>query len=125
MGGSESLVVDASRKLNKQVLSNWSACINWCGLDFKLIFGLFFWVAADVSKEANKKVNDVCNLPPIENTGRQCLAFIPSWTFDAKSGKCVSYVYGGCGKTANLYKTEAECQARCGPSTSTFNNIFK
>jgi hypothetical protein len=60
---------------------------------------------------------DVCSLPPIDNPFA-CLAFHPSWTFNSKKGKCEPYVYGGCGKTANLFQTEEECNAKCNPTQS-------
>jgi hypothetical protein len=76
-----------------------------------------------------KTVSDICNLPPdnSKSTGRACMAFIPSWTFNATSNKCESYVYGGCGKTANLFRTEELCQATCGSTASknlTINKSF-
>lgn len=69
-------------------------------------------------KDTTKSVSDICTLPPdnSKSTKRACMAFIPSWTFNATSGKCESYVYGGCGKTANLFRTEEACQATCSSS---------
>lgn len=61
---------------------------------------------------------DICNLPPeAHSSGIRCMAFIPSWTFNSTSGQCERYIYGGCGKTANLFKTEDACNAVCGLAT--------
>jgi hypothetical protein len=35
------------------------------------------------------------------------------WTYDAAQGKCVSYVYGGCRGTDNLFISENECKEKC------------
>lgn len=70
--------------------------------------------------DSAKTVSDICSLPPdnSKTTGRACMAFVPSWTFNSTSNKCESYVYGGCGKTANLFRTEEACQSTCGSSAS-------
>lgn len=56
-----------------------------------------------------------CSLPPVEPSNFSCFAFIPSWTFNSTTGVCDSFVYGGCGGTANLFETLAQCNAICGP----------
>lgn len=43
-----------------------------------------------------------------------CRAYIPSWTYDATTGTCVEFVYGGCGGTANIFESEKECLSKCG-----------
>ena len=58
-----------------------------------------------------------CSLPPV-STSNSCLAFIPSWTFNSTSGQCEDFVYGGCGKTANLFDSENACNTACGPDPS-------
>lgn len=68
---------------------------------------------------------EICNLPPIQNTSTAtCMAFFPSWTFNSKSGKCESYVYGGCHRTENLFDTEQDCLAKCGPAVSKLFTSF-
>jgi hypothetical protein len=47
---------------------------------------------------------------------RKCKGYIKKWTFDETESACVSYVYGGCNGTKNLFDTEEECQAVCPPS---------
>ena len=56
---------------------------------------------------------ELCSLPPVNPSPFSCLAFIPSWTYNATSGQCESYIYGGCGKTANLFQSEETCKATC------------
>jgi len=59
-----------------------------------------------------------CSLPPVEPSPFSCLAFIPSWTFNSTAGECQSFVYGGCGKTANLFDSQDACNLACGPEPS-------
>lgn len=66
-----------------------------------------------------------CSLPPVKTEGGfSCLAFIPSWTFNSTSGQCESYVYGGCGRTANLFDNEEACNTACGPEQSKSMSLF-
>lgn len=37
---------------------------------------------------------DICSLPPVTPSASNCVAFIPSWTFNSTSGHCESYIYG-------------------------------
>jgi len=70
-------------------------------------------------KETAKADNtDICTLPPILTKNNvSCFGFIPSWTYNAAAGQCQSYVYGGCGKTANLFSSQEECKAKCDQAT--------
>ncbi|XP_042235106.1 kielin/chordin-like protein isoform X4 [Homarus americanus] len=56
-----------------------------------------------------------CKLPPVSTDGPACedLLNMRMWTYDFISEKCKETVYGGCGRTKNLYETEAECRASC------------
>jgi hypothetical protein len=60
--------------------------------------------------------NPVCSLPP-QQAGF-CLAYIPRFSFNAASGRCEGFVYGGCGGNANNFATPAECVETCAPGTS-------
>lgn len=57
----------------------------------------------------------VCELP-IEPG--DCRAAIPRFGFDADTGRCESFVYGGCGGNANNFETREACQQRCGQPPS-------
>nr|XP_041568548.1 kunitz-type protease inhibitor 2 [Taeniopygia guttata] len=52
-----------------------------------------------------------CRLPAL--TGR-CRASIPRWFFNASSGSCESFVFGGCGGNGNNFGSERECRESCG-----------
>uniref|UniRef100_UPI001292D735 BPTI/Kunitz domain-containing protein n=1 Tax=Lonchura striata TaxID=40157 RepID=UPI001292D735 len=54
-----------------------------------------------------------CRLPAL--TGR-CRASIPRWFFNASSGSCESFVFGGCGGNRNNFGSERECRDSCGGS---------
>nr|CAH0105063.1 unnamed protein product [Daphnia galeata] len=74
--------------------------------------------ACPTNNEAEKnnavKKQEICSLPPVKPSSFICsLATIPSWTYNAKTGECLSYQYGGCGKTANLFESEDECKSSC------------
>ena len=55
--------------------------------------------------------NEVCELPQV--TG-PCEAAIPAFWFNAESGECESFIYGGCQGNENNFPTKAECEAACG-----------
>src|SRR5262249_7621910 len=45
-------------------------------------------------------------------------AAIPPWVFGAQTGKCETFIYGGCGGNANNFKTADECVKACAPSVT-------
>jgi hypothetical protein len=68
----------------------------------------------EAEKNNAVKKQEICSLPPVKPSSFICsLATIPSWTYNAKTGECLSYQYGGCGKTANLFESEDECKTSC------------
>ncbi|XP_018013273.1 SWI/SNF chromatin-remodeling complex subunit SNF5 [Hyalella azteca] len=56
-------------------------------------------------------VSSVCFKEP--NTG-SCRALIPSFYFNAKTGFCDCYVYGGCQSGGNNFNSMAKCMETCG-----------
>ncbi|XP_064484446.1 BPTI/Kunitz domain-containing protein-like [Ornithodoros turicata] len=42
-----------------------------------------------------------------------CLAAFERWFFNVNSGRCETFVYGGCGGNENSYMTKDECEASC------------
>jgi len=50
-----------------------------------------------------------------ENVERgPCDAYVPSYWFDAATGVCMPFVYGGCSGNDNRFATIEECYATCG-----------
>ena len=49
----------------------------------------------------------------MENRLVSCRGYFPMFTFDAYSLKCKSYIYGGCGRTANMYTSLEQCLSTC------------
>ena len=61
--------------------------------------------------EAACEPADVCTLPLVSG---ECLAFFEVWGYSEAQGKCVEFVYGGCGGNGNRFDTEEECIKACG-----------
>ncbi|KXJ11883.1 putative Kunitz-type serine protease inhibitor [Exaiptasia diaphana] len=58
----------------------------------------------------NNTKNDVCLLPKMIGPGR---ASLPRFFFDAKSGKCKKFNFGGIKGNANNFLTKKECVEKC------------
>jgi Kunitz/Bovine pancreatic trypsin inhibitor domain len=43
-----------------------------------------------------------------------CDAYVPSFWFNAKTGLCESFIYGGCGGNANRFDSMQACYDACG-----------
>lgn len=57
---------------------------------------------------------DICLQEPLmKGLNRQCLAFLIRYTFNSTVGKCVPYIYGGCGKSSNVFETLESCKEAC------------
>ena len=52
-----------------------------------------------------------CKFPPVSG---MCLAYMPSFFYNATSGMCESFVYGGCGGNDNRFTSVDECMKTCG-----------
>ncbi|GFU43723.1 kunitz-type serine protease inhibitor textilinin-3, partial [Nephila pilipes] len=53
---------------------------------------------------------NICRLPA--ETG-PCDAHIPRFFFDHTKGKCLEFVYGGCGGNGNNFMTLKKCEQTC------------
>ncbi|XP_054710494.1 kunitz-type U19-barytoxin-Tl1a-like [Uloborus diversus] len=60
---------------------------------------------------ANEGAENPCLLKPRNG---MCLAYIPSWFYNASSGSCQDFIWGGCDGNANRFWTEEDCMKRCG-----------
>jgi len=56
-----------------------------------------------------------CRRPSTQEDGPHCQAAMRKWRWDdpGTSRSCVSYLYGGCRGTDNLFATQAECEEEC------------
>ena len=54
---------------------------------------------------------EYCTLPPVSG---MCEAYMPSFFYNATSGMCESFVYGGCGGNDNRFGTYEDCLLKCG-----------
>nr|XP_031299232.1 amyloid-like protein 2 isoform X1 [Camelus dromedarius] len=61
-------------------------------------------------KEIAHDVKAVCSQEAL--TG-PCRAVMPRWYFDLSKGKCVRFIYGGCGGNRNNFESEDYCMAVC------------
>uniref|UniRef100_A0A5S6QAN2 BPTI/Kunitz inhibitor domain-containing protein n=1 Tax=Trichuris muris TaxID=70415 RepID=A0A5S6QAN2_TRIMR len=53
---------------------------------------------------------NVCLLPAEPGP---CLAYIPRWAYNFLVGRCVMFIYGGCGGNANNFETQLQCETVC------------
>ncbi|KAG1962196.1 WAP four-disulfide core domain protein, partial [Pimephales promelas] len=77
---------------DSECANNQKCCNNGCGL------------------QCMAAVTDVCRLPMESG---MCLAYMPMWGFDFAAGKCVSFIYGGCGGNDNRFNSKKECEESC------------
>jgi len=56
-------------------------------------------------------LEDICFLP--RKVGH-CRALIPMWYFDAESGSCKTFNFGGCGGNENQFEQFEDCIEKCG-----------
>ena len=79
---------------------------------FKIVITFLIYILTNVSLVSEV---DVCGLPVVVGP---CEAAIPSWAFDARSGQCQSFTFGGCQGNGNRFSTLEACEARCVDSVS-------
>lgn len=68
-------------------------------------------VVLDAGSAPDTGAPNLCQLPIVVGP---CEAAIPRFAYDSNAGRCVPFVYGGCGGNANSFETLAACEASCG-----------
>ncbi|EDO38284.1 predicted protein [Nematostella vectensis] len=58
----------------------------------------------------SERIKSVCKLPKFAGP---CMASIERFYYNAKIGKCQSFVFGGCLPNGNNFKTRKACEAKC------------
>ena len=58
-------------------------------------------------------VSALCHLPAVAGP---CRARHQRYYYNHKVGKCQTFIYGGCKGNANRFRSQAECQTKCGGS---------
>nr|KAG5694594.1 hypothetical protein BaRGS_015007 [Batillaria attramentaria] len=67
--------------------------------------------SAGSASNVGQQQSDICQLP--KQPG-MCFAYFPKFYFNAASGQCENFVYGGCGGNDNRFDTLEGCQQACG-----------
>uniref|UniRef100_A0A8D0RJV2 Amyloid beta precursor like protein 2 n=1 Tax=Sus scrofa TaxID=9823 RepID=A0A8D0RJV2_PIG len=62
---------------------------------------------------AERVTHDVRAVCSQEALTGPCRAVMPRWYFDLSKGKCVRFIYGGCGGNRNNFESEDYCMAVC------------
>ena len=61
----------------------------------------------------------MCDMPAAVGP---CKAAMPRFFYNAESGECESFIYGGCGGNGNNWETLAECEERCWKQETLINS---
>lgn len=73
-----------------------------------------FWIGCDSDEQCRPGercvIEDICQAPAAVGP---CDAAFPRWYFNAESGSCETFVWGGCGGNANNFETEDACLNAC------------
>lgn len=78
----------------------------------------FVWLTAASEDSSELVFDDFCEDPPVfpaASCGAQEKQTL--WTYNSNEQRCEKYVYQGCGRTRNLFKTEKECRNNCDPAS--------
>ncbi|XP_061480089.1 low-density lipoprotein receptor-related protein 11 isoform X1 [Rhineura floridana] len=61
-------------------------------------------------KQTTELMPELCLVPPAAGP---CNGHFPRWHFDAFSGTCIHFIYGGCKGNENNFLQESDCLAEC------------
>ena len=75
-----------------------------------LIVGIALTNSSSSGSGSRIRTVERCRLPKVEG---DCRAFVPSWYFDAQTGDCKEFGYGGCGGNENRFSSSEECRGAC------------
>ncbi|KAJ8041541.1 WAP, Kazal, immunoglobulin, Kunitz and NTR domain-containing protein 2 [Holothuria leucospilota] len=42
-----------------------------------------------------------------------CRAYMQRWAYNSESGRCETFIYGGCGGNGNNFMTADDCASAC------------
>ena len=68
------------------------------------------WIFACFIVMITATMPDLCNLP--SETG-MCRAAIRLWFYNAESGNCEEFIWGGCGGNDNRFDSKEKCEQTC------------
>lgn len=69
--------------------------------------------ACSTTVESGGEPGELCSQP--QDSG-PCRGALLRWWFNAATGKCEPFVYGGCEGNANNFETLSACAAQCAPT---------
>lgn len=73
--------------------------------------------------EGDEVSQDVCSFP--STTGEiTCSGVFYRWTYNTKTQDCEKIVYGGCYGTANLFRNQYACLAKCNQKGKVPNHLL-
>lgn len=57
--------------------------------------------------------NSPCDENPFAGVQSLCRASFPTYYYDKQANKCVSFTYGGCWATKNIFGSVEDCETQC------------
>jgi len=67
-----------------------------------------------------KKTAEVCQLPIVEGP---CRGYREAYGFNANTGRCEPFTYGGCKGNGNIFRDQSSCVSVCGGSTPSSRDL--
>ncbi|XP_034473704.1 male accessory gland serine protease inhibitor isoform X1 [Drosophila innubila] len=73
--------------------------------------GLLMCLSSSQAKPA--KCSEKHSMAGMPQDSAACMAFMPSWSYNAAKNTCVEFIYGGCGGNQNQFGSRDECEKAC------------